>query len=132
EAYLAGFETDWRDAYPGINTLEMLFQLGDRGTQLEELRPVVAYAVRRQIASGQPDYWDHATLMELAVLDGDHDEAMARLADVLGSRRASFEGKTTLATLEDLRSAREARAEPAELESTLVEMIAAKVAALEG
>jgi len=29
----------------------------------ERLIPIVSYAVERRVASGQPDYWDHATLL---------------------------------------------------------------------
>ena len=32
------------------------------------LLPVVTYAVQRRIAAGKPDYWDYATLIELAGL----------------------------------------------------------------
>ena len=36
-----------------------------------QLIPVVTYAVERRIATGKPDYWDHATLLELDVLGKD-------------------------------------------------------------
>jgi hypothetical protein len=34
----------------------------------QELLPVVRFAVARKVEVGRPDYWDHATLLELAVL----------------------------------------------------------------
>jgi hypothetical protein len=129
-AYRTGFETDWRDAYPGINALEMLFFLGDRQDELEELQPVVTYAVRRKVASGEPDYWDHATLLELAVLGGDTRKAFDHLADVLGSMNTTFEGETTSKTLEELRSTREARNESSEMETTLLAAIAETMSTL--
>ena len=53
----------------------------------EALLPVVAYAVRRRIAAGQPDYWDYATVLELAVLASYTAAADAALADALAPFR---------------------------------------------
>jgi hypothetical protein len=77
----------------------------------EELLPVVAYAVRRRIAAGEPDYWDHATLLELAVLARDEDAAGEALGDALAAVRESWEPETTLRNLRLIRDARKARGE---------------------
>ncbi|MDQ3814496.1 MAG: DUF4071 domain-containing protein, partial [Armatimonadota bacterium] len=81
DAYLKGFEADWRDAYPGINTVTLMELREPPDPRREELIPVVTYAVKRRIASGQPDYWDHATLVELAVLANDENKAAQSLGD---------------------------------------------------
>ena len=96
EAYLKGFEADWRDAYPGINavTLMAIKELPDpRRTQII---PVVEYAIERRIATSKPDYWDYATLLELAVLSKDKQKAMKSLSNALALLRESWEAETTL------------------------------------
>lgn len=111
EAYLRGFETDWRDAYPGVNAVTLMELAEPPDPRREELLPVVAYAVRRRIAAGQPDYWDHATLLELAVLARDQDAAGAALGDAIAAVRESWEPETTLRNLRLIRDARRARGE---------------------
>ncbi|QGG93259.1 DUF4071 domain-containing protein (plasmid) [Agrobacterium sp. MA01] len=95
EAYSKGFEADWRDAYPGINALTLIYVLDRNDPRLSELQPVVEYAVRRKIASGTPDYWDYATLLEFAVLS--HDQALSEehLANLIPRVREPWEPETT-------------------------------------
>ncbi|MGH7339825.1 MAG: TRAFs-binding domain-containing protein, partial [Candidatus Rokuibacteriota bacterium] len=109
DAYLAGFETDWRDAYPGVNAVTLMELADPPDPRRVELLPVVAYAVKRRIAAGEPDYWDHATLLELAVLAGDPDAAAAALGDALAAVRERWEPETTLRNLRLIRTAREKR-----------------------
>ncbi len=94
--YKSGFEVDWRDAYPGINALTFLRILDWNNEEYELLRPVVSYAIKRKMTSGVPDYWDHATCLELAILDGDQDAAWNALGDALSTLRESWEAETTL------------------------------------
>jgi hypothetical protein len=115
DAYLAGFETDWRDAYPGINAVTLMELKDPPDPRREKLIPVVAYAVERRIAAGQPDYWDHATRLELAVLANDRDAVVAALEDTLASVREVWEPETTVRNLRLIREARERRGEKAEL-----------------
>src|SRR5205823_3050386 len=75
EAYLRGFETDWRDAYPGINAVTLMEIKEPPDPRREQLIPIISYAVERRISAGKPDYWDYATRLELAVLAGDEDRA---------------------------------------------------------
>jgi hypothetical protein len=111
EAYVQGFETDWRDAYPGINALTLLDIQGDAASlaRKRDMLPVVRYAVTRRIASARPDYWDHATLLELAVLDQDQSAAAEHLAAALAAVRESWEPGTTLNNLRLIRAARHDR-----------------------
>jgi len=43
-AYLKGFETDWRDAYPGINAATLMILRSTPDGRVEQLLPVVRYA----------------------------------------------------------------------------------------
>ncbi len=107
EAYLHGFEADWRDAYPGINAVTLMEINDPPDPRRNELLPVVAYAVERKIASGQPDYWDYATRLELAVLRRNENLAKSALSDALASIREPFEPETTARNLRIIREVRE-------------------------
>jgi hypothetical protein len=111
EAYLHGFEADWRDAYPGVNAVTLMELKEPPDPRREQLNPVVAYAVERRIASGKPDYWDFATRLELAVLAKDEQRAMNALGDALASVRETWEPETTARNLRLIREARERRQE---------------------
>ncbi|NOZ54786.1 MAG: DUF4071 domain-containing protein [Gammaproteobacteria bacterium] len=109
DAYLKGFEADWRDAYPGINAVTLMEIGNTSDPRKEKLISVVAYAVERRIAQGHPDYWDYATLVELAVLANDEQAATDALADALANVRESWEPETTARNLRLICNAREKR-----------------------
>jgi hypothetical protein len=111
DAYRNGFEADWRDAYPGINAVTLMLLRTPPDARAGELLPIVRYAVERRIASGKPDYWDYATLVELAVLGKDEHAATRALGDALAVMRAGWEAETTARNLRLIREARAARAE---------------------
>jgi tetratricopeptide (TPR) repeat protein len=92
KTYLDGFESDFRDAYPGINAVALMDIAGDN--RKDELIPVVRYAVKQKMKSSV-DYWDYATLLELAVLENNQEKAINILPDVLSNARESWETKTT-------------------------------------
>jgi len=124
DAYVAGFEADWRDAYPGINAVTLLDIRGDDASlqQKSELLPVVRFAVIQRIRSSSPDYWDYATLLELAVLDNDSVTAKQHLGSALSSVREPWEPATTANNLHLIRDARSRRSRT---EDWLGEIIAA-------
>jgi hypothetical protein len=111
EAYLAGFQADWRDAYPGVNAVTLMELRDPPDPRREQLIPVVTYAVDRRLDSGQADYWDHATRLELAVLGKDADAARRALATALAAVRESWEPKSTADNLALIRRSRTARAD---------------------
>jgi hypothetical protein len=111
DAYLKGFEADWRDAYPGINAVTLMELKEPPDPRREELIPIVTYAVQRKIATGKPDYWDHATLLELAVLAKDEEKATSALSDALAAVREPWEPETAARNLRLIREARERRNE---------------------
>ena len=109
DAYLEGFESDWRDAYPGINAVQLMELREPPDPRRAELLPVVTYSVKRRIQSTQPNYWDYATLLELAVLDSDEEKVMDVLPKTVAAVREPWEPASTLQTLRRLRLAREQR-----------------------
>lgn len=111
DAYLKGFEADWRDAYPGVNTVTLMELKDPPDPRRDQLIPVVRYAVDRKIATGKPDYWDYATRLELAVQAKDEEKAMAALGDALAAIREVWEPETTARNLRLIREARESRKE---------------------
>jgi tetratricopeptide (TPR) repeat protein len=111
DAYVRGFEADWRDAYPGINAVTLLDIRGDQRSQKRksEILPVVRFAVTQRLKSSKPDYWDHATLLELAVLEGDQEMSKQYLRDALANVRENWEPETTANNLKLIRKARQQR-----------------------
>jgi hypothetical protein len=111
DAYRGGFEADWRDAYPGINAVTLMEIRDPGGSEQQALVPVVRYANRRRIARGAPDYWDHATRLELGVIGRERSEAEAAAAATLAAMRESWEPETTARNLALVRRARHERGE---------------------
>jgi hypothetical protein len=107
-AYLAGFEADWRDHYPGINAVQLMHLRDPADPQIAELVPVVRYAALRKAARYQADFWDHATLVELAVLADDADSAFGFLAHAFAAAPLPWQARSLLDTLVRLRLTREA------------------------
>ncbi len=108
-AYLAGFEADWRDAYPGINAVTLMEVREPPDERRGRLIPVVSYAVERRLASVQADYWDFATRLELAVLAKDEQTSYQALANALATVREGWEPESTANNLRLIRQAREQR-----------------------
>jgi hypothetical protein len=111
DAYLKGFEADFRDAYPGINAVTLMELKEPPDARREKVLPVVQYAVEQRVAKGKPDYWDYATLLELAVLAKDEEQAMDYTSKALAEIREIWEPETTMRNLRLIREAREKRNE---------------------
>ncbi len=114
ECYLQGFEADWRDAYPGVNTVTLMEMTDPVDSRQEHLLPVVLYAVERRLASKHPDYWDFATLLEMNVLSRDQNKAKSSLSNALIEIRETWEPKTTANNINMIRNVRELRGEKVE------------------
>jgi tetratricopeptide (TPR) repeat protein len=110
DTYLDGFQADWRDAYPGVNAVTLMDMQDKPDARQAEILPVVRYSATRK-AEKNADYWDFATLMELAVLAKDPDDADDKLSEALGMARADWELETTARNLGLIRVARTARGE---------------------
>ena len=111
DAYRRGFEADWRDHYPGINAVTLMELHDPPDTEREKLIPVVRYSVERRIAGTMPDYWDWATLVELAVLAKDEAGARSAIGQALAAVREPWEPETTMRNLRLIREARVRRGE---------------------
>jgi tetratricopeptide (TPR) repeat protein len=109
EAYLRGFEADQRDAYPGVNAVTLMELREPPDPRRTKLTPVVRYAVERKVGHTTPDYWDYATLLELAVLANDEEEAATWLSRALAEVRESWEPKSTADNLRLIRESRTRR-----------------------
>ncbi len=112
DTYLAGFEADWRDAYPGVNAITLMEKMAKPDPRQAEILPVVRYSAARKAAKN-PDYWDFATLLELAVIAGDADDADVRLGEALMMEHEPWQLKTTAENLELIRLKRERQGEDA-------------------
>jgi hypothetical protein len=123
DTYLEGFQADWRDAYPGINALTLMERQDKPDPRKAQILPVVRYAATRK-AERDPDYWDYATLLELAVLADDRDDAQDKLSDATGIACEAWMLESTARNLALIRKVRDARAEDAawinDLESELL------------
>ncbi|HYT23357.1 MAG TPA: TRAFs-binding domain-containing protein, partial [Candidatus Polarisedimenticolia bacterium] len=97
-----------RDYYPGVNAINLLIQKGDAEAlkEAERLLPLVNFAVARRGGASSSDYWDLATVLELACIGGDWLVANHVLPKVVLAANASFKTATTLANLQLLKQAR--------------------------
>jgi len=113
DAYSRGFMVDQRDAYPGINALTLLDIKGDEKSleMKKKLLPVVQFAVEQRMNQSQPDYWDYATMLELAVLSNDFEQAFEHLVDAISMIRETWEASSTAGNLEMIETARNLRQE---------------------
>jgi tetratricopeptide (TPR) repeat protein len=109
-AYYDGFQVDWRDAYPGINAVTLMEMEKSPDPRQRELLPVVRYAATQSVKE-QPDYWDHATLLELAVLARDRAEASRKLSDALATSWEKWQLESTARNLALIRDVRRERGE---------------------
>ncbi len=92
DTYLEGFESDFRDAYPGINAITLMDISGDE--RKDKLLPIVEYALKQKMKQSC-DYWDYATLLELSIISENEEEANKVLFNVIDNIREPFEPKTT-------------------------------------
>ncbi len=108
--YEKGFESDPRDAYPGVNYVTCLELLGEKERSLR-LVPAVEYAVKAKMKRKTPDYWDFATLLELAVIENKYEEAEEYLYEAKPLAVESWMFGTTKANLEKILNFRKERNE---------------------
>jgi hypothetical protein len=111
DAYRRGFEADWRDAYPGVNTVTLMEVRDPGGAEQQALVPVVRYANQRRLLGGAPDYWDFATRLELGVVSRDEGEASEGASDALAAVREPWEPSSTAYNLSLIRRSRAERGE---------------------
>jgi hypothetical protein len=130
DTYLQGFEADWRDAYPGVNAVTLMEMLDKPDPRQAQVLPVVRYSAMRK-AARKPDYWDYATLLELAVLANDEDDAQEQLGEATAIARASWEVGTTARNLGLIRAVRAKRNQDTAWIKRIEDELNRKAAALE-
>ena len=101
ETYTRGFESEPADYYPGINAITLLAEKGDEQAkkEIDRLTPLVSFAVARRGGAASSDYWDLATVMELAAHAMDEAGVKAVLDKALS---AATEGWMCLTTCKNL------------------------------
>jgi hypothetical protein len=109
ETYTKGFESDWRDAYPGVNAVALMEVRNPPDPRAKQLLPIVQYAVERKMSLRAVDYWDYATLLELGVLSFSEAQVTASLGKALMSVRELWWPKSTIKNLRYIRCARKQR-----------------------
>jgi tetratricopeptide (TPR) repeat protein len=127
DAYTKGFEADPRDYYPGVNAINLLIQKGDAEAlkEVERLLPLVSFAVARRGGVNSADYWDLATVLELACISEDWATANRVIPKAVLAATDSFKTATTLDNLRLLKQARErAGREVTELDGIINELLA--------
>ena len=125
DAYTKGFEADPRDYYPGVNAINLLMQKDDTEAlkEVARLLPLVSFAVERRGGASSGNYWDLATVFELACIGDDWATANQVLPKVILAATNSFETATTVANLRLLKKALERTArEVAKLNGILDEL----------
>jgi hypothetical protein len=127
DAYRKGFEADWRDAYPGINAVTLMELMEPPDPRRLALLPLVRYAVERKIAAGRSDYWDYASLLELAVLASDESAAKVALTQALDEVRESWEPETTAGNLRLINDARVRRGESRPWLTAIIQQLGAEL-----
>jgi hypothetical protein len=113
EAYAGGFEADWRDPYPGVNAVTLMEMQDKPDPRQKDLLPVVRYAALRRAQRPTADYWDNATMLELAVLADNQDEAFEWTGYALAALREAWEAESTKGNLGLIRQRREQRGDEA-------------------
>lgn len=129
DAYRLGFEADWRDAYPGVNAVTLMALQGEQD-RLRELIPVVRFAVKRKLERKKPEYWDYATLMELAVIENNDKAAIEYFKKALSCPIESWMFDTTLNNLELLQQFWEKNGIPGELNRKMIGFLKAQQQAM--
>jgi tetratricopeptide (TPR) repeat protein len=106
-AYGDGFEADPRDYYPGVNLLTLLAcrRRTEDIERIEEVAPVVAFAVARRGGLGARDYWALATIVEISALRGRETEGRRALSAAIELDAEGWMTATTADNLEALSAA---------------------------
>jgi hypothetical protein len=117
-----------------VNAITLLVEKGDEEAlkEVERLLPLVTFAVARRGGAGSSDYWDLATVLELACIGGDWTMASRVLSKTLAAATASWISRTTLDNLTMLRKARERQKRQTQELDEIIGHFQARTAELKG
>jgi tetratricopeptide (TPR) repeat protein len=133
DTYLKGFQADWRDAYPGVNAVTMMEMQDTPAPAQQEILPVVRYAALQK-AKRSADYWDYATLLELAIIGRDDASAMKHLGElysIINDETHAWQLKTTADNIQLIRELRTSRGEDTASIKSVEDMLREKQAEIE-
>jgi tetratricopeptide (TPR) repeat protein len=132
--YTKGFESDPRDYYPGVNALTLLYVKGDEESlkEMKRMIPLVNFAVARRGGAASEDYWDLATVLELACLDNNWKTAKFVLPKAQFMAKASWMTRTTMENLKLLRDAGTRRRQIYPELDEIIEILMRQVVEMEG
>jgi tetratricopeptide (TPR) repeat protein len=104
DAYTKGFVSDPRDYYPGVNAVSLLIERGDEESfkKAKEYAPLVSFSVARRGGASSSDYWDVATVLEMACINNDWNAAIRTLPKVLNLATLKKESWMPKSTMENL------------------------------
>jgi hypothetical protein len=119
--YRRGFRADPRDYYPGIDLATLLaIQNSDESlTELREVLPAVSFALARLGGLDSNDYWQVASVLEVAVLGNDWKMADRALRRALALGAYPWMTQTTANNLRILRDASSAAIDNARIEEAI-------------
>ncbi len=123
--YEKGFKNDLRDAYPGVNYVTCLELTGDT-EKARRVVPVVECAARAKMERKEPDYWDYATLLELAVIERRYAEASKFFWEAKPLANHSWMLGTTRDNLLRITEVRNERSEDTTAEVELLQLLPAQ------
>ena len=132
DTYLAGFEADWRDAYPGINAVTLMEMMPKPDPRQAEILPVVRYSAARKAAKDRRLLGPRHAARACRAGPRRRTTPTSRLGDALAVARASWELETTARNLRLIREMREGRGEDAAWIKRLEDTLKERAGRLEG
>jgi hypothetical protein len=123
--YRRGFETDPRDYYPGVNAATLLFIKGgdEASRDLPLLLGAITFALARRGGLKSRNYWDVATVLEVAALGADWENANQATGRILILSAPAWQYETTARNLRLIRDTRvDCGLETAELDALLQQL----------
>jgi len=100
ETYMAGYDNDPRNYYPGINALTLMYVRDEKDKAVSSLLPVIKFTTQRCTNLLPEDYWAKATLLELAVLENDPDGAVAAVEGMITLKPEAWMKQSTLQNID--------------------------------
>jgi len=105
DTYTRGFYSDPRDYYPGINAVTLLIEKGGKQSydKSKELITSINLALARRGGLDSHNYWDLATILEIACIENDSELIDRVLPKISISAKETFMPETTRDNIKMLR-----------------------------
>ena len=129
--YCRGSDADLHDVYPAINLATLLDVRNADGDRAELLHRLIVIRRALAVKRNKLDYWDHATLLEAAILEDERSAIDRTLGRALNAARESWEPRSTADNLSLLREVREQRGQDAAVVDEVIAKLRQRGAELE-